>query len=194
MKECNRYITSLLMSLIYLLIVFAPLTPLALESKIVAHAVTGECSGDCKIDGCSLERSATHTCCCWQKKKQAVDTHLHSEADNYSIPPAAVVAPKKRASCCEVSAREVPEDRDATKFASTVAPRKTKPVTIGSTPCGNSKLFTLLSNESTQHLPFFFAGDILSPEQSPLTVTNPACLTSRYVDPPDPPPIISSVS
>ena len=69
MNKCNRYITSLLLTAIYMVIVFSPLAPLAMQSKLVAHAVTGECSGNCKVDGCSLERSATHTCCCWQKKK-----------------------------------------------------------------------------------------------------------------------------
>jgi hypothetical protein len=190
MKKSSRYITSLLMTSIYLLIVFTPLAPLAMQSKIVAHAVTGECSGDCTIDDCSLERSAAHTCCCWQKKKHGtVDAHLHLDADVCNAAPATVVAaPKKRASCCDAEAQEVPEKRAVTKSASTPAPHKTNPVTIGSTPCGNGTLFAFITSETTQHLPFFFTGDIPSPEYVPLTVITPNRLTSRYLDPPEPPP------
>lgn len=191
MKKCSRYITSLLMTIIYMIIVFSPLAPLAMHSKHVAHAVTGECSGDCEVDGCSLERSAAHTCCCWQKKKQGdVDTHLHAGHDNRSNPPVtATVALHKRASCCDASTEDIPEKNDEATSASTHPPTNTKPVTIGSTPCGSGKLFALLTVEASQHLPFFFTGDITpTPEQSPLTFFPQNRLTTRYVDPPDPPP------
>lgn len=196
MKKCNRYITSLLMTMVYMVIVFSPLGPLAMQAQHDAHAVTGECSGDCTADGCSLERSAANTCCCWQKRKQKdVDAHLHSDDDNNGFPPVIVaVAPKKRASCCDALTQEIPENKDLATSASTSVPHKTKPVTIGSAPCGSGKLFALLTVETTQHLPFFFAGGIFSPTQSNLTVTPPDRLTSRYVDPPDPPPIISAAS
>jgi hypothetical protein len=188
MKKSNRYITSLLMTIIYMVIVFSPLAPLAMQAGHVAHAATGECSGDCTIDGCSLERSAAHTCCCWQKKKHGADD---AHSDTCAIPSAPVAeTPKKRADCCDTSAQEVPEKRDATKSAATSAPNKTKPVTVSSAPCGSGKLFAILSVETTQHLPFFFAGYIPSPKQSPLPLSTPDRLTSRFVDPPDPPPII----
>jgi len=47
----------------------SPLAPLALHSPMIAHALTGECAGDCSRCACSVERSANHTCCCWQKKQ-----------------------------------------------------------------------------------------------------------------------------
>jgi hypothetical protein len=75
MKRSSRYIVSLVLTVIYLLITMSPLAPLALKSPRVAHAVTGECSGDCDICGCSLERRASHTCCCRQKKLQ----HEHEQ-------------------------------------------------------------------------------------------------------------------
>ena len=190
MKKGSRSITSLLMTIIYLVIVFSPVAPLAMQSKHGAHAVTGECSGDCTVDGCSLERSAAHTCCCWQKKKHGAGAvHLHSD-DNSSMAPVIVtIAPKKRASCCAASTQDDSEKKDAATTASTTAPQKTKPVTISSAPCGSGTLFALLSVETTQHLPFFFAGDIPpSPELSPLTFSHQDRLTSRYVDPPEPPP------
>lgn len=191
MKKCSRYITSLLMTIIYMIIVFSPLAPLAMHSKHVAHAVTGECSGDCEVDGCSLERSAAHTCCCWQKKKQAgVDTHLHAGHDNSSMTPAATtVATKKRAGCCDASTEEISEKNNEATNASSPPPTNTKPVTIGSTPCGSGKLFAILTVEASQHLPFFFTEKIPpSPVQSPLTFFPQDRLTTRYVDPPDPPP------
>jgi hypothetical protein len=70
--------------MIYLLITISPLAPLAMQSRSVAHAVTGECSGDCDICGCSLERRTSHTCCCWQKKLKH-DCARH-EADESSAP------------------------------------------------------------------------------------------------------------
>jgi hypothetical protein len=190
MKKCNRSITSLLMTIIYMVIVFSPLAPLAMQSKHVAHAVTGECSGDCKVDGCSLERSAAHTCCCWQKKKhEEVAVHLHSDDDSNNLPVPATVVAKKRASCCDAASQTDSEKNDAASSTSSVAPHKKRPLTIGSVPCGNGKLFALLSVETTQHLPFFFAGDSPpSPEQSPLTFFPQDRLTSRYADPPEPPP------
>jgi hypothetical protein len=54
----------------YLLMVLSPLASLAMHSKVVAHAVTGECVGDCDICGCSLENRTNHTCCCSKKRQQ----------------------------------------------------------------------------------------------------------------------------
>ena len=75
MKHFSRYITALFLTVAYLLITMSPLAPLALKSPRVAHAVTGECSGDCDICGCSPERRASHTCCCWQKKVKQEHDH-----------------------------------------------------------------------------------------------------------------------
>jgi len=71
MTTSKRYITTLLLTGIYLLITLSPLAPLAMKSAHIAHAITGECTGDCEIDGCSPERRVTHTCCCWRKKLAA---------------------------------------------------------------------------------------------------------------------------
>lgn len=70
MKLPSRSITAVLMTVIYLLITFSPLAPLAMHSKGIAHAVTGQCSGDCDICGCAPERRASHTCCCWRTKQK----------------------------------------------------------------------------------------------------------------------------
>jgi hypothetical protein len=70
MIKPSRNISALVLTLVYLLIMLSPLAPLALGSKQVAHAVTGECAGDCGTCGCSAERQASHTCCCALKKQQ----------------------------------------------------------------------------------------------------------------------------
>lgn len=67
-KALPRHHITLILTAIYLVIVIGPLAPLALHSPVVAHALTGECAEDCRVCGCSPERSASHTCCCWQTK------------------------------------------------------------------------------------------------------------------------------
>jgi hypothetical protein len=75
MKRSSRYIVALFLTVIYLLITMSPLAPLALWSPAVAYAVTGECAGNCDICGCSPERRASHTCCCWLKKLKKEHDH-----------------------------------------------------------------------------------------------------------------------
>ena len=43
------------------------------------QALTGECSGDCTICGCSAESRANRTCCCSKKRQQ--QAHLHDDSD-----------------------------------------------------------------------------------------------------------------
>jgi hypothetical protein len=68
-RTTPRYVTALLLTVIYLFIALSPLAPLALGNSRLAHAMTGECSGDCDVCGCSPEQRANHTCCCQQKLK-----------------------------------------------------------------------------------------------------------------------------
>jgi hypothetical protein len=63
-----RHVTAFLLMVVYTLITMSPLAPLAIRSPGFAHAVAGQCSGNCEICGCSAERRANHTCCCWMKK------------------------------------------------------------------------------------------------------------------------------
>jgi hypothetical protein len=66
----SRYLTALVLTVIYHLITMSPLAPVLLKDPRLAHALTGECAGDCDICGCSLEQRANRTCCCQQKLKQ----------------------------------------------------------------------------------------------------------------------------
>ena len=193
MSKTHRYIISLLLTTVYLLIVAGPVAPLAMQSKSVAHALTGECSGDCRIDGCSLDRSASRTCCCWQKKRREASASSDlSQSDMRDTAPAlSAEVPAKRSGCCPADVQDTHENGIESKTVSSVSPQKKRTTTISSRPCGNGKILALLSTETTQHLPFFFADEPLSQEQTLLTFCTPGRLTSRLGDPPDPPPIIS---
>jgi hypothetical protein len=65
-----RFLAALFLTLIYLVIVVGPLAPALLGTPHLAHAMTGECAGDCGVCGCSPEKRANHTCCCQQKLQQ----------------------------------------------------------------------------------------------------------------------------
>jgi predicted ATP-grasp superfamily ATP-dependent carboligase len=79
-KRPVRSIISTVLSVIYLMISFSPLALIAMHSKTVVHAITGECSGDCNICGCSPESRASNTCCCSKKRKQEAHTHEDEDA------------------------------------------------------------------------------------------------------------------
>lgn len=185
MKTSHRTMTSLLLAVIYLLITFSPLAPLAMQSKLVAHAVTGECTGRCEIDGCSPERSANHTCCCWQKKHAGSPGKSGSDRDTHLMPPA---AGQKRGSCCAVRAYDTHENA---ADGSALPEQTGTATTISTAPCGNGTLFTLLHGDVNPHLPFIAVSAVPPPGCGTLYHTAPERLTSRDSDPPDPPPLIS---
>jgi hypothetical protein len=80
MKRPMRGIIAAALTAIYLVISLSPLASLAMHSKAVAHAVTGECSGDCDICGCSPESRASNSCCCSRKRQQ--QAHIHEDEHN----------------------------------------------------------------------------------------------------------------
>jgi hypothetical protein len=69
-RTTARYFTARILLVVYLVIAMSPLAPIALRSPYLAHALTGECVGDCNICRCSPEQRANRTCCCQQKLKQ----------------------------------------------------------------------------------------------------------------------------
>lgn len=97
----SRKSIALILTTVYLTIVLGSLAPLALHSPVVAHALTGECAEDCRICGCSPERSASHTCCCWQKK-------LRREKLEAQEQPMADCCTKNKKRTSEVSISECP--------------------------------------------------------------------------------------
>src|SRR6185369_1362755 len=77
----KRSIIAATLTAIYLMISLSPLSSLVMHSKTVAHAIAGECSGDCNICGCSPERRANQTCCCAKTRQQQAHSHEDGEDD-----------------------------------------------------------------------------------------------------------------
>lgn len=80
MKRLLRNIIAAALAAVFLVITFSPLLSHAMRSKPVTRTSSSECSGDCDTCGCSLERRATQSCCCRQKKQQH-GNHCDEEAD-----------------------------------------------------------------------------------------------------------------
>jgi hypothetical protein len=64
-----RRILACVLTAIYLMISLGPVASLALHSDAALHALTGSCSGDCDICGCSPESRAAGSCCCSKKRR-----------------------------------------------------------------------------------------------------------------------------
>ena len=158
MIRSSRYVVALVLTLIYLLITMSPLAPLALKSPRVAHAVTGECSGDCDICGCALDRRASQTCCCWQKK-------LKKEHDH-----------KQPSDCCKNKQKSG------------------KPELKCNCPCGSGKHIALWGADKNEHIPCQFIAGIPFSFGTRLAGVYDNHLTSRYGDPPVPPPKLTDFS
>jgi hypothetical protein len=160
-RSLRRMITATLTA-VYLLITLSPLSSIAMHSKVVAHAVTGECSGDCNICGCSAENRANHTCCCAKKRQQ--QAHVHEDDEDGA------------ADCCKKK------------------PVKKKTVIACGCPCGSGKQAVLSASGTSEVLPFHFTEQFKTPHTE-TTFTDPTQqLTSRFGDPPDPPPKLSTRS
>jgi len=195
MRRSQRYITSLFMAVLYLLITGMPLAPLAMHSPRVAHAVTGECSGDCGICGCAPERSASRACCCWQKKLAGEKVAAKPGEKSCCKKPVdriVKVAAKKKADCSH-------DDHDGhdgtTATADNGAGDQEKSVTsISSCPCGSGKHLFFWGSENIQHLPSIFAGGIPLLQNHDHASLPPDRLTSRHGEPPDPPPKLSPIA
>lgn len=149
---------ALVLTIIYVVITMSPLTPLAFRSKVIAHAITGECSGDCNICGCSTERRANHTCCCWQKKLKQL--HDHDDQANQT------------ADCCKNK------------------PMHKKTAITCNCPCGSGKQLAFSGSLKYEVLPYHFTEKEFSPPHNSLPCNTLRRLTTRHIEPPDPPPKI----
>jgi hypothetical protein len=165
MRKTHRYIFAFVLCVIYGLTVLGPITvPLALRSPVIAHALTGECAGECGLCGCAPERSASHTCCCWQKKLQ----QAHDDHDD----------DQEQSDCCK---------------GDKAAP-KSKTAGISSRPCGSAKTMALMGVEQSDVLPFRFNQGALVVVETLLIVRIPDCRADWLGEPPDPPPKLSILS
>lgn len=164
MSKTHRYISAFVLCVLYGLIVLSTLAPLALRSAVIAHALTGECAGECGLCGCSPERSASRTCCCWQKKLR----QEHSVRDD----------DQEQSDCCA-------ENRDSGKI---------KTAAISSLPCGSGKTMALLGAEQTDILPFRFSQSPPAAAESPINVQTRHSWADWPGEPPDQPPKVVSWS
>ncbi len=188
MKKSQRHTISLFLIAIYLFAVFSPVAPFVMQST------TGECSGDCSADGCSLERSAAHTCCCWQKKKRVSNLSQQKFNADCCATKQSKTAPiltTPGGSCCPSRYGYSGKGYIESASTSSTAPQKTRTATISTGTCGSNKLFTTGTSDNTPHLPCFFAGVTPSPRQSTLTFIPPNRLASLHGTSPEPPPKIA---
>ena len=159
MRKTHRHISAFVLWVIYGLIVLSPLaTQMALRSPVIAHALTGECAGECGLCGCAPERSASHTCCCWQKKLQLEHGNHYDD--------------QEQSDCCK---------------GDKAAP-KSKTAGISSRPCNSSKTMALVGAEQSEVLPFLFNQGHPAVEGTSLIDPIPDCLADWLGEPPDPPP------
>jgi hypothetical protein len=197
-RVLSRRTLASVMTFMYLLILFVPFT---LHSKVVAHAITGECSGNCQIDGCSRESRAGRSCCCAQKKQAGAGIQKLVEP---VVEAEAVVKPfvARRSSCCPpqrplmakttCGGKSSPHQHDKRKQSvspDTEERSKDRVVIRCGSPCGKGKLQLLAASGSSEILPFVYSERLISP---PYEETNYSLLnrrmTSRYAEPPEPPP------
>jgi|SRR6185369_6771498 len=167
-----RRFSAVVLTTIYLLMVMSPLASLAMYSKTVAHAVTGECSGDCDVCGCSLESRANHTCCCAKKKLNRKRT-ANQDCCTDKTDKHAVVGP--------VSQQKANAGRTETVYKC-------------GCPCGTGKMLTLAGFGSNELIPTK-TGEMPVPlSMATLFNAPPQFPASRHADPPDPPPRLLSFS
>lgn len=196
MKRSYQQSISFIMTAIYLLITLSPLASIGSRSNPFLNIIPRECSGDCRLCGCSVERSAAHACCCWQKKLAGAKA-LQQPLEQKSCPTASSAADTKTAgNCCSKAAEHDGHEDQASTLtpAENSTDRVAQTVSISTCPCGSGKDLTFFGNEKTQHIPFRFLAGIPLQLVTPLSSLQPERLTTRYGEPPDPPPKLSVIS
>lgn len=176
------------MTVLYLLIVFSPLASLAMQPNLNVHAPGRECSGDCRIDGCSPERSAARACCCWQSRKKTTRDAFRGSADGCCGTKPAPVASKLAGHCLTNVAHDGHDEHGAVASSDGTTQGRSHSTSIGSLPCGSGKHIALWGTENVQHLPYHFSGEIPPQLENSIPQSGPGYMVSRHNDPPDPPP------
>jgi hypothetical protein len=182
MKRCRYPCIALLFIALYTVIVLSPLAPLALKSPTLAHAITGQCSGNCDICGCSPERRASHTCCCWMKKKRVQEERTRSSFRCCSF--------ERKADCCSGAAKEK-KKVPCCKQQPNGEDENLRTVVYRCSPCGSGNVSLFPGTESYQHLPTLFSEKFSDSSGSTLASLQPGFLISCFQEPPDPPPKLS---
>ena len=204
----HRRLFAVILMTIYLTITLSPLASLAMHSKVVAHVVTGECSGDCDICGCSQESRANHTCCCAKKKQMQVNsakfsgeecclakasTAHASEKDNGCASSQQVEPVDKQHDCCSKN-KQHQYDENAQKSQNKEKRSKNETVYKCGCPCGKGQLQALTGFGSNELLPIDLIEMIELPHVATLYADFTHCLESRHGEPPDPRPRLFQLS
>jgi hypothetical protein len=182
------------MMAIYLMIALSPLSTLAMQSKKVAHAVTGECSGDCEICGCSAESRANHTCCCCRKKRQQCDKPNIADKGCAMKVTSAPEEPRVDTSDICAVKNHYHQDKTDQHLSNEGITPKTQTVFKCNCPCGKNKVLALWGGFNHEIIPYWFPGGILPPMETRSFPDYSRSLTSRHDDPPDPPPKLHTLT
>ena len=175
------------MTAVYLLLTLSPLVSIGMQSKPFFQALSRECSGDCRLCGCATERSASRSCCCWQKKLAEAKKRANVAA---SCTPATSSASPKAASCCQKPATHEDHDNEAAVSPQTgdSPGENTDTISISTCPCGSGQDLAFSGTEKPQHLPFRFLSGIPLQNATHFAHLPPERLSSRHCEPPTPPP------
>lgn len=195
MIRLPRYLTSLLMTVVYLLLTLSPLVSIGIHSQPFLQVLSRECSGDCRLCDCSAERSASRSCCCWQKKLAEAKKQRAKRNASCSLDTSAPI--KTAGSCCDKHSQQEDDDHEAvvaSPQAGNSPDNDSDTVGISTCPCGSDKDLAFSGSEKSQHIPFRYSGGMLLTQVTCFSFLQPELLISRYREPPDPPPKVPAVS
>jgi len=186
MERFHQRSISFIMTAVYLLITLSPLASNSSKSNPFFQTLAKECSGDCRLCGCSAERSASQTCCCWQRKLAEAKNLKQSKKPQ----PCQTVSVAAGKSCCPKAEQHADtENEESLSTQADSAPSgDSLPVSISTCPCGSGKDLTFSSGDRSQHIPFRFASGIPVQTITPFAFLPAARFASRHIEPPDPPP------
>jgi hypothetical protein len=196
MMRPHRKLFAVVLTTIYLTIALSPLAPLAMHSKSVTHAITGECVSDCNICGCSQESRANYTCCCAKKKQMHAGVEKHRESDKKSCcasskPVKPVVA---KNDCCAKNEQHQPKENVQELNKTDEQTSNESTVLKCGCPCGKGKPFALNGFGSNELLPIITNERVEIPHIETLFADLSHRLASRHGEPPDPPPKLTHIS
>ncbi len=182
----RRKSIALSLLVLYLVIAFSPLAALAMHSKQVLHAVTGECTGDCGICGCSVESRASGTCCCARQRRLLVNESYGNSrtccAGQRKQP--AISEPGSR--CLKTSGHILHGKHNHN--SSNSQPSKFETILKCGYPCGKGKILALAGLGSLELLPMRHSAAIVLPHERTDFQDPTSTMISRQGEPPTPPP------
>ena len=180
-----------MLTAVYLLITISPIASIGSRSTHFFQALAKECSGDCRLCGCSTERSASHACCCWQKK-MAATKNLQQPVKPQ---PCQTVPAIAAGNCCSKTILHPDQDNETPLTAQdSAAYVDTQVASIGICPCGSDKDLPFSSEERAQHIPIRYLSREPIQTLTPFVFLQPERLATRSDQPPDPPPKIHILS